>query len=81
MAGKYLETGAIDKIMFWDPAVAGQAMMQIAKLLADGGSLSAGTDLGLTGYGNLQQSATTPTSWYGEAWVIVDMANIADYPF
>jgi simple sugar transport system substrate-binding protein len=81
MAGKYLETGAIDKIMFWDPAVAGQAMMKIAQLLADGGSLAAGTDLGLTGYENLQQSATTPTSWYGEAWVIVDMANIGDYPF
>lgn len=81
MAGKYLETGAIDKIFFWDPAVAGQAMMKIAQLLADGGSLSAGTDLGLTGYENLQQSMTTATSWYGEAWVIVDMANIADYPF
>lgn len=81
MAGKYLETGAIDKIFFWDPAVAGQAMMKIAQLLSNGESLAAGTDLGLTGYENLQQSATSPTSWYGEAWVIVDMENIADYPF
>lgn len=81
MAGKYLETGAIDKIFFWDPAVAGQAMMKIAQLLADGKTLAAGADLGLTGYENLQQSTTTATSWFGEAWVIVDMANIADYPF
>ena len=81
MAGKYLETGAIDKIMFWDPAVAGQAMMKIAQLLANGETLAAGTDLGLVGYESLEQSATTPTSWYGKAWVIVDNENIGDYPF
>jgi acetyl-CoA/propionyl-CoA carboxylase biotin carboxyl carrier protein len=49
--------------------------------IANGEALASGTDLGLTGYESLEQSATTATSWYGEAWVIVDMANIADYPF
>ena len=29
VAGKYLKTGAITKIMFWDPAVAGQAILTI----------------------------------------------------
>ena len=81
MAGKFLEGGGIDKIFFWDPAVAGQAMMKIAQMLANGESLAVGTDLGLTGYESLAQSATTPTSWYGQAWVIVDNDNIADYPF
>jgi simple sugar transport system substrate-binding protein len=81
MAGKYLETGAIDKIFFWDPAVAGQAMMKIAQLLADGETLSAGTNLGLLGYESLEQSTVSPTSWFGKAWVIVDNDNIGDYPF
>ena len=81
MAGKYLETGAIDKIFFWDPKLAGQAMMKIAQLLVAGETLTAGTDLGLTGYESLQQSPDVPTTWYGTAWVIVDKDNAADYPF
>jgi len=81
MAGKYLETGAIDKIFFWDPALAGQAMMKIAQMLVNGEALSSGMDLGLVGYDNVQQSADVDTTWYGTAWVIVDKNNIGDFPF
>ena len=81
LAGKYLETGAVDKIFFWDPALAGEAMMKIAEILVGGGELTPGTNLGLVGYENLQQSADNPTTWYGNAWVIVDANNAAEYPF
>ena len=81
MAGKYLETGAIDKIFFWDPALAGQAMMKIAQMLVNGEALSSGMDLGLVGYDNVQQSADVETTWYGTAWVIVDKNNVGDFPF
>ena len=81
LAGKYLDSGAVDKIFFWDPALAGEAMMQIARLLVSGQQVTPGTDLGLVGYENLQQSADNPTTWYGSAWVIVDKDNAADYPF
>jgi len=81
LAGKYLDSGAVDKIFFWDPALAGEAMMKIAELLVSGQQLTPGTNLGLVGYENLQQSAENPTTWYGSAWVIVDKDNAADYPF
>ena len=81
LAGKFLETGAIDKIFFWDPALAGQAMMKIAEMLVNGEELTSGMDLGLVGYENVQQSPDVPTTWYGSAWVIVDADNAADYPF
>jgi len=81
LSGKYLDSGAVDKIFFWDPALAGQAMMLIAQKLVNGEQLTPGTNLGLVGYENLQQSADNPTTWYGNAWVIVDKDNAADYPF
>jgi len=81
MAGKYLETGAIDKIFFWDPALAGQAMLKIAQTLVNGEALSSGMDLGLVGYDDVQQSADVATTWYGTAWVIVDKDNVGDFPF
>jgi simple sugar transport system substrate-binding protein len=81
LAGQFLDTGAIDKIFFWDPALAGQAMMMIAQMLVNGEELTNGTNLGLVGYENLQQSPDNPTTWFGSAWVIVDKDNAAEYPF
>jgi len=81
LAGKFLDTGAIDKIFFWDPALAGQAMMKIAMMLVNGEELKSGMNLGLVGYENVQQSPDVATTWYGSAWVIVDKDNAADYPF
>jgi simple sugar transport system substrate-binding protein len=81
LAGQFLETGAIDKIFFWDPALAGQAMLKIAEMLVNGEELTAGTNLGLDGYESLQQSPDVPTTWFGSAWVIVDKDNASEYPF
>jgi simple sugar transport system substrate-binding protein len=81
VSSKYLDDGSIDKIFFWDPALAGHAMMKIAEMLVNGEELSSGMDLGLDGYDNVQQSPDVATTWYGSAWVIVDKDNAADYPF
>lgn len=78
---KYLDSGAVDKIFFWDPALAGQAMMKIAQQLASGQPLAAGTDLGLEGYKSLVQSTANPLVWLGSAWVDVTKDNAKDYPF
>lgn len=81
LAGEYLKTGAIDKIFFWDPVVAGKAIMTVADLLVDGKALKPGMDLGLPGYESLRQSPENPTTWYGSAWIIVDKHNATEYPF
>ena len=76
-----LQSGAITAITFWDPALAGKAMLAIARKLQNGEKIVAGTDLGIPGYDNLTQSSDSPTTFYGSAWVDVTAKNFQDYPF
>lgn len=81
ISNKYIDDGSIDKIFFWDPALAGKAQDMLAQLLANGQTITAGLNLNLTGYESLQRIDGTPAAWAGNAWVIVDKSNAADYPF
>ena len=81
VAGQYLESGATDMIAFWDPALAGKAMNEIAVRLLDGETIGEGTDLGLIGYENLRQDPENPGLFYGAAWVDVTQANMDAYNF
>ena len=79
MTSKYLTTGAIDKIFFWDSALAGQAMLNMLEILSGGGEITEGLDLGVPGYESIQKIAGTKVSWSGAAWVIVDKDNMDQY--
>ena len=79
MTSKYLTTGAIDKIFFWDSALAGQAMLNMLEILSGGGEITEGLDLGVPGYESIQKIAGTKVSWSGAAWVIVDKNNMDQY--
>ncbi len=78
IAGQYLETGAVDGIGFWDPSVAGYAMNKLATMVMNGEAVTDGMDLGLTGYEKVKLDGKVI---YGQAWVNVNKANMADYPF
>ncbi len=78
IAGQYIETGAVDGIGFWDPAVAGEAMNTLAVMVMDGKTVTDGMDLGLPGYENISLDGKVI---YGSAWVNVNKENMADYPF
>lgn len=78
IAGDLLQTGAIDAIGFWDPAVAGAACNQIALMLIQGKTVGEGTDLGIDGYNKLKAVGNV---LYGDAAVYVDKTNAKDYPF
>ncbi len=78
IAGQYLETGAVDGIGFWDPSVAGYAMNKLAVMVMNGETVTDGMDLGLTGYEAVKLDGKVI---YGQAWVNVNKANMADYPF
>lgn len=80
-AMKYLEAGSIDKIFFWDPALAGEAQLQIAKILSEGGELKPGTDLGIEGYNNLQPMDGYDNVWVGEASIAADLEIAKTYDF
>ena len=78
IAGQYLETGAVDGIGFWDPAVAGEAMNKLAVMVMNGEEVTDGMDLGLPGY---EEVTLDGRVIYGQAWVNVNRDNMADYPF
>jgi simple sugar transport system substrate-binding protein len=78
IAGQFLETGAVDGIGFWDPAVAGVAMNRLAVMVMNGEEVTDGMDLGLPGYENIRLDGRVI---YGQAWVNVTADNMADYPF
>lgn len=81
VASGYLESGAIDKIFFWDPAMAGKAQLAVAKILAEGGTIEEGTDLGVPGYESLVKLEGADNAFAGDAGVAVDLSNVAEYDF
>jgi simple sugar transport system substrate-binding protein len=78
IASQYLETGAVDMISFWDPALAGYAMNKLAVMLIDGQPVTDGMNLGVEGYEKLTLDGKV---LYGQAWVDVTKENMAEYPF
>lgn len=81
VAERYLSDGSIDKIFFWDPAVAGEAMLTVAERLANGEEVAEGTDLGLEGYESLTVDPELDNVFYGDAAVVVDADNVDEYDF
>lgn len=81
--GKYLDSGAITGIAFWDPKDAGLVMNKIAKLLIDGKTVTDGMDLGVKGYNKVKVTKGPGAGLVvkGQAWVDVDKSNYKDYPF
>jgi simple sugar transport system substrate-binding protein len=83
IAGKFIETGAVDGIGFWDPKDAGMVMNKVAEMVIAGTEITEGMDLGVPGYNAVKvvPGAGAGKVIYGEAYVFVDAANLADYPF
>lgn len=81
VANQYLADGSIDKIFFWDPALAGEAQLSIAKILADGGEITEGTDLGVEGYDSLKKLDGFDNVFVGDASVAADAETAAQYDF
>ena len=82
-AGKYLESGAINGIAFWDPKLAGIAMNKIAKMLIEGKTVENGANLGLPGYEKVTVSKGPGKGIIvrGQGWVSVDKSNYKQYNF
>ncbi len=75
---KYIESGAVDLISFWDPADAGYAMNKLAVMMLDKQPITDGMDLGIPGYEKL---TLTGKVLYGKAWVDVTKDNLDKYNF
>lgn len=78
---QFLEDGSADQIYLWDPALAGKAVLAAAKIIAEGGTLENGTDLGVPGYESLVQSTENPITFFGNAPLILNKDTVGDYDF
>lgn len=83
IAGKYMDSGAVDGIGFWDPADAGYIMNKVAQLVLDGKKITNGMDLGIKGYNKVTVTKGKGAGMIirGSAFVDVDKGNYKNYPF
>ena len=83
IAGKYLDSGAVDGIGFWDPADAGYVMNKVAQMVLDGKKITNGMSLGVKGYEKVSVSKGKGAGMIirGTAFVDVDKGNYKKYPF
>ena len=81
IASKFLDSGSLSMIAFWDPSDAGYAMNKLAVMVLDGknGEIKDGMDLGIKGYNKL--ILKNGKYLYGSAWVSCTKENQKDYPF
>jgi simple sugar transport system substrate-binding protein len=75
---KYLESGTIKTIMFWDPAIAGEAMCKLAEKVIKKEPIGNGLNLGVPGFENCSLDGKII---YGSAWVDATKANMSEYNF
>lgn len=78
VGGKYVASGSLDMIGFWDPAIAGYAMNKLAVMVLEKKEIKDGLDLGLEGYKSLKVKGKV---LYGQAWIDVTKENLKDYNF
>ncbi|MFZ5990689.1 MAG: autoinducer 2 ABC transporter substrate-binding protein [Deinococcota bacterium] len=83
IAGKYIETGAVDGIGFWDPKDAGIVMNKVAQMVLEGKKITDGMNLGVKGYEKVSVTKGPGQGFIirGNAFVDVDKTNLKDYKF
>ena len=74
VSGKYIESGTIKSIGFWDPALAGQAMIEVA-IAALENKAADGLALSVPGYEKLK---LVDKVFYASAWIDVDADSVND---
>lgn len=78
-ATELLQSGAVDAVGGWDPAMAGKACNQIALRMARGEEVGDGIDLGIPGYESLMLVGKNVL--YGDAAVFATLENLDQYPY
>jgi simple sugar transport system substrate-binding protein len=82
-AAKFLESGAVNGIAFWDPKDAGIMMNKAALMLVQGKTIINGMDMGVPGYNKVTVTKGPGVGIIvtGQAWVEVDKSNYKKYAF
>ena len=76
-----LESGIVQSLTLWDPAVAGQAMIALAEMVLAGEEISAPVDLGIDGYDAMTFREAGSKTLEGEGWIVINAENVYDFGF
>jgi simple sugar transport system substrate-binding protein len=77
----YVKAGTISKLLLWDPADAGYAMVSVAAKILAGEEITEGVDLGVTGYDSVKIIKGANKTLIGNAPLEITKENIDDYDF
>lgn len=78
MSAEYIQNGSMQFGLCWRPYDTGYALMAAGLILAQGGTLETGTNLGINGYENLTVEGHMA---YGDAAILFTADNVGDYNF
>jgi simple sugar transport system substrate-binding protein len=76
-----LESGVVKSLTLWDPALAGKAMISLAKKVLDGDTISGVVDLDVDGYTALKFKEGSDKVLEGEGWIVINADNVYDFGF
>ncbi|MFT4107310.1 MAG: autoinducer 2 ABC transporter substrate-binding protein [Lacrimispora sp.] len=76
-----LKNGSLTCITLWDPADAGYAMCELARMCLDGEEIGNGTNLGLSAYDNLVVDENNKKLLMGNGFISITADNVDDFDF
>ncbi|MCK5674831.1 MAG: autoinducer 2 ABC transporter substrate-binding protein [Spirochaetales bacterium] len=76
-----LESGVVKSLTLWDPALAGKAMISLARKVLAGDEISGTVDLDVDGYTALEFKKNSTTVLEGEGWIEINADNVLSFGF
>jgi simple sugar transport system substrate-binding protein len=76
-----LESGVVKSLTLWDPALAGKAMISLARKVLAGEEISGTVDLGVDGYTALKFKKNSSKVLEGEGWIVINSDNVLSFGF
>ena len=76
-----LESGVVKSLTLWDPALAGKAMIALARKVLAGDEISGTVDLDVDGYTALEFKKNSTTVLEGEGWIEINADNVLGFGF
>ena len=76
-----LKSGVVKSLTLWDPALAGKAMIALARKVLAGDEISGTVDLDVNGYTAMKFKKGSKTVLEGEGWIVINADNVLSFGF
>lgn len=76
-----LEKGLVHALTLWDPADAGYALAELARLVLEGEEITDGVNLGVPGYEEMNFAEGSDKVLEGAGWIVITADNVDDFGF